>query len=68
MEKEKRQSYYNADHQKKYKEQIKSVTISFNTTKVEDVELLEFLQKQKDKTNYIKSLVKKDMTVEEKKQ
>lgn len=61
MEKIKRPSYYNAEHQKKYRDNVKSIRVGFNQTKKEDAELFEHLQTVGDKTTYIKTLIRKDM-------
>lgn len=61
MEAKKRESYYNPEHQKKYMESKKRVMVGFNLKKQEDVELFEHLESVDDKTNYIKTLIRKDM-------
>lgn len=61
MDDKKRASYYNLEHQKKYRESKKNINLSFSLKKEEDVQMYEHLQAVGDKTNYIKSLIKKDM-------
>ena len=47
------------------KDNCKTVTLRFNKKKQSDVELYDHLQKQPNKTDYLKSLVMRDMIEKE---
>ena len=47
------------------KENCKTVTVRFNIKKQADIELYGHLQKQQNKTDYLKSLVMRDMIEKE---
>lgn len=56
-----RKSYYNLEHQKKYREKNKSVTVSFNLEKEDESEIYKHLNSVEKKATYIKSLIAKDL-------
>ncbi len=56
-DKEKRPTYYNKDHQQKYYKKVKKLTVNFNMDKEEDVELLEYLNSQENKSTFVKNLI-----------
>ncbi|MFV0518832.1 MAG: hypothetical protein ACK5LY_01035 [Lachnospirales bacterium] len=60
-EPQKRPSYYNIEHQRKYHQKIKKLTINFNLENEEDVKILDFLNSQDNKSAFIKELVKNRM-------
>lgn len=56
-----RDPYYNLEHQQKYREKTKSITLSFNLENEEDLQLYEHLSTIPKKATYIKELIKKDL-------
>ncbi len=61
MDNKKRESYYNLEHQQTYRKKTKSITLSFNLENDEDISIFEYLSNIKNKTSYVKELIKKDM-------
>ncbi len=56
-----RKPYYNLEHQQEYRKKTKSINLSFNLSKEEELELFNYISEKPNKTNYIKELIKKDI-------
>lgn len=56
--------YDNKSYQNEYHKAMKTKLISFNHNSKEDMEIWDFLLKQKNVTGYIKSLIREDMKKE----
>lgn len=60
-EKTKRTTYYNKDHQQKYYKKIKKLTVNFNMENDNDIKILEYLNSQDNKSNFVKDLISNHM-------
>lgn len=56
-----RESYYNLEHQQKYREKTKSVTVSFNLEDATDLMIFKHLDTVGKKSTYIKELIMEDI-------
>ncbi|MFV0502427.1 MAG: hypothetical protein ACK5LT_00425 [Lachnospirales bacterium] len=60
MEHNKRKSYYNLEHQQRYKKKLKSKTINFNMENDIEAKLYEFLSTKPNINKYIKELIREE--------
>lgn len=61
MPRKKSGTFDNKDYQNKYHKAMKNKLISFNPSNPDDMKLWDYLQTKKNKTGYIKELIRKDM-------